>query len=98
MDTSTGFYRITTFKPQTEWTGDWAKQVAKIDFMYLGRVEGGAGGGGAHQTKLAVNPEAEILKLAAHAQAVRHRLLLDVEILNTRGCSNTPYVWTSYIL
>ncbi len=60
-------------------------QQAKIDFIYLGRVEGGAGGGGAHQTKLAVNPEAKILELAAHAQAVGHRLLLDVEILNTRG-------------
>jgi hypothetical protein len=71
-----------------------SKTGAKNRFysMYLGRVEGGAGGGGAHQTKLAVNPEAEILKLAAHAQAVRHRLLLDVEILNTRGSSNRPSV------
>jgi hypothetical protein len=60
-----------------------------MDFMHLGRVEGGAGGGGAHQPKLAVNPEAEILELAAHSQAVGHRLLLDVEILNTRNCSNT---------
>ncbi len=67
-------------------------QLAKIDLMHLRRVEGGAGGGGAHQPKLAVNPEAEILELAAHAQAVRHRLLLDVEILNTRGGSNTPSV------
>ncbi len=65
-------------------------KLAKIDFMYLGRVEGCAGGGGAHQPKLAVNPEAEILELAAHSQAVRHRLLFDVEILNTRGCS-IPY-------
>ncbi len=67
-------------------------QLAKIDLMHLGRVEGGAGGRGAHQPKLAVNPEAEILELAAHAQPVRHRLLLDVEILNTRRVFQTPYL------
>jgi hypothetical protein len=60
--------------------------------MYLGRVEGGAGGSGAHQPKLAVNPDAEILELAAHAQAVWHRLLLDVEILNTRGVVQTHHL------
>ena len=47
----------------------------------LWRVEGGAGGGGADPPKLAVDPVGEVVELAPLAQAVRHGLLLRVQVL-----------------
>ena len=60
----------------------------------LWRVEGGAGGGWPHQPELAVQPEAKVLQLTAHAQPVRHRLLLDVEVLKK---SQQKHSWAGVI-